>query len=997
MLWRSGWVLFLATAAVGPRPTEPRPDAFRESEPRNAALSYLECNRGQSDRSVDFLATCDRYKAWIRATDVVVALPAARPSAFPHESATVGDRSPPHVLDVRLVGATAGPASTEGPLSGASNYFIGRDESKWVVGAPHVRRACYAGAWPGVDVTWSVGARRLQVAFGVGVGCDPRCIGFAFEGSQRVGVAGDGSLRIGIPGGEASLSRPVAFQPGGRRVEARWVVRADGSAGFDLGEYDEGLPLMIDPTLAYSTFLGGSSGDAPGGVAVDPSGNVYVGGTTQSSDLPVTSGTYLASLDGGQDAFCIKMNPSGSVLSYCTYIGGSLGETGTGLAVDSSGNAFLAGYTGSTDFPVTAGAAATRFSGSSYAGYVIKLNASGTARTYATYVNNGYLWSLAIDASGNAYVATNDTRIGIFKVNGTGTSFSYSTFYGVLNATQERAQAIAVDSAGNAYVVGYTDQSSFPTMNGSYDTTYGGGARDGFAFKLNSTGNVLWSTFLGGSDEDEAFGVAIDPSDKAWIAGYTKSSNFPTTSDGYATSPPGSTDAFLTRIAQDGSALEYATYFGGTSEDYGFAVAARGIYVVLGGMTASTDLPTQSPTQSSSGGYVDAFLAVLRNDGALAFSTYLGGAGPDGIDPQCLAASSSVDAVAWVRTASSDFPTQNAYDTTINGTSTEDGGLVKISGISTQPPEIDTTSLPVAVAGRGYRVTIQAHGGTPPLTWSLRSSLPAGIEFSEDTAVLSGTPTGAGSIVEFGYADDCGVSTSRAMRLDVAALVDLTRHAAKSLVPFVDTAGRNPAYFALELLEGTIVDLGVAPKPKGDLPVEVVLLGPDGVPIDLSAFGGVGPKGFRVRAFEAPASGRYLLRLTPIAAFTGTVKLTVRAVAKTSFGGTIHLEDTSAPTDLRIPVLAGAKVVATVKAAKGTTLVPVFAGATQDSVDLVTPGDVRGKGRVRSLKLSATLASGDLHVLVGAEPGTVGDAEWKVTVHQPKTYTFSMADVAVGE
>lgn len=1243
-------VLALACVAAGPAVREPDSPAA----PRPGVLSYLEANRGQTDPSVDFIARCGSYMAWIRPCDVVVSLPAAAPRRTPGRTLPPAEPEPPAVMDVRLVGAVARPARPQRVLEGASNYLIGRDESRWVVGVPHVSGARYAESWPGVDVVWTMDARRLHVEFEVAPGADPAAVGLAFDGTSRPVVDRSGALRVASAHGDAALSAPVAFQPGGGRVDVRWDVREDGSAGFALGRYDRGLPLTIDPTLTYSTYLGGTAQELPGGVAVDSSNNVYMGGTTFSSNLPVTSGAWRSSLVGGQDSFCIKMNSSGSTLGYCTYVGGGSGEIATGVAVDSSGNAFMAGYTSSSDFPVSSGAAATSMSGSgSYSGYVVKLNSTGSARTYATYVNNGYCWCLAIDSSGSAYVGTQLTQIIIYKLNASGTSFSYSTTYGVTNATQERPTGIAVDSGGNAYVAGYTEETTFPTTTGAYDTSYSGGVRDGFLFKLNSSGGVAWSTFLGGNAEDTAQAVALDSSGNPWVTGYTKSANFPTVNP-YASQGAGDADAFVTKVDPGGASLAYSTYLGGGGTDYGFAIAVRGAYVYVAGMTTSIDFPTSSPYQSQHGGaYWDEFLSVIRCDGALESSTFLGGSGYDQVENQGVAADSSGDAYVYGHTSSSNFPTQNAYDTTLGGS--EDVCLSKLTGVvtpftvaaatlpdwtrdiafsqtfatagaigsvswtvsagalpaglglssagtisgtptasgnftftlravdscqqtatrqftflinppptiaavapqkwtrtrpysfnftgaagtppltfsvatgtlppglaltssgllsgtltttgpfsfdarvtdlrgatattafsidvaevpaittsslpdctervafavvftstgGTQPlswsvvsgtfpfsktvdaalgkvdavtiasgthtftlrvtdaagaagerelsmllnptPQIDTVSVPLAVAGRAYSTTLAGHGGSPPVKWHPRNTLPTGLGMAQDTGLLSGTPTLGGSTsVRFGYDDDCGGKTERGIQIDVASLVDLARRKAKISADFDEVTRKDPQYFALEMIEGTVLSAIVKPKTKGSLPVDVELLSPSVTPIDLAGVGAVVGNSFKIIGFTVPATGRYFLRLSPRQPFTGTILASVSVAAQSAFGGTLHLDSAEPPADLRIPALAGAKLTLSVKGAKGGTLSPEIRSVAENGFELLVPGEVKGSGLSRTLKLRAPLTAGEAHVLLGAAPGTSGDAAWSIKLKQPKTYAFSMPDVPAG-
>ena len=444
---------------------------------------------------------------------------------------------------------------------------------------------------------------------------------------------------------------------------------------------------MIDPVLVYSTYLGGSGDDESFRIAVDASGNAYVAGFTPSTSYPTTAGAFQPSYGGGNyDAFVSKLNPSGTALVYSTYLGGNDFDSGYGIAADGSGNAYVTGFTASTNFPTTVGAFQTSYGGGINDAYVTKLNPSGTALVYSTYLGSsdadgGY--RIVVDGSGNTYVAgiTTDFSPGatdfpttagaaqtsyggggydtfVTKLNPTGTGLVYSTYLG--GSSDETVNVLTVDGVGNAYVTGATISTNFPTTAGAFQTGYGGGNRDAFVSKLNPSGTALvYSTYLGGNDFDAGFGIAVDGAGNAYVTGSTVSTNFPTTAGALQTSyGGGGNDAYVTKLNPSGTALVYSTYFGSSGSDGGSSIAVDGLgnaYFV--GSTSSTNIPTTPDAfQTSSGGGSDAMLVKLNSAGtALVYSTYFGGTGADSGAGIVLDGSGS--AYITGLTASSNFPT----------------------------------------------------------------------------------------------------------------------------------------------------------------------------------------------------------------------------------------------------------------------------------------------------------------------------------------------------
>ena len=380
--------------------------------------------------------------------------------------------------------------------------------------------------------------------------------------------------------------------------------------------------LNASGALVYSTYVGGTGTDKGLAIAVDAGGNAYITGDTASTDFPVIGNAHNS---GGHDAFIVKVSTAGLPI-YSTYLGGSADDAGNGIAVDANGNAYVAGSTGSTDFPVTDGS----ISGGNEDAFVAKLDANGT-RTYGTYLGGvGY----------------------------------------------ESATAIAVDAGGNIYVTGSTD-GHFPVTDGS---TFGGGFNDAFITKLNGTGSRVYSTYLGGSGNDQGNGIAVDAGSNAYITGYTDSVNFPVT-NGSALHGVGPTDTFVTKL--NGSGVRaYSTYLGGSGSDDGTGIAVdTGGNAYVAGYTGSTDFPVTNGSTLS--GATDIFIAKLDATGARVYGTYIGGSGGDQGD--AIAVDTSGNAYITGKTPSTDFPSTNG---SIFGGGAYDAFVTKIAVTSSPPPPV---------------------------------------------------------------------------------------------------------------------------------------------------------------------------------------------------------------------------------------------------------------------------------------------------------------------
>ena len=449
--------------------------------------------------------------------------------------------------------------------------------------------------------------------------------------------------------------------------------------------------------LMWSTFLGGSVSEDGLSVAVGGDGCVYVTGCTSSDEFPTSMGAFDTSYShGGSDAFVVKLSPYGTELAYSTFLGGGVyiddKQEAWGIAVDNAGNAYLAGWTNTSDFPITAEAFDTTYNGKTDA-FVVKLSPSGNTLRYATFLggeDTDYGYGIAIDDTGNVYVtgstgsadfpttdgAFDETYNGghydafVTKLNSTGSDLTYSTFLGGSN--WDHGQDIATDREGDAYVTGRTASQDFHITTGAIDTTFCGYA-EAFVAKIRSKGGGLgYATYLGGQDWDQGEGIAVDDAGNAYVVGHTKSVDFPTTDGAFDVIYDGAySDAFVVKINTTASDFCYATYLGGDGCDYGHGIVLDGdgrAYVI--GETSSDDFPTTPGAfdQSHNGGSDDVFITVLHPNGiALEYSTFIGGSSV-GDRGNSIATNDAGCVFITGKTYSSNFPTTaSAFDPSYNG------------------------------------------------------------------------------------------------------------------------------------------------------------------------------------------------------------------------------------------------------------------------------------------------------------------------------------------
>ncbi len=603
-------------------------------------LSFVP-NAGQTDPAVRFQVRGMGGTIFFTDGEVVLALPATQARATGANVRVAGMLGqdppivvqPPTVVRMQFVDAALVPTVAGAErLPGVVNYLIGSDPARWRTNLPTYADIVYQHLYDGIELRYNGAEGQLKGTYTVAPDADPALIAWRYAGAERVSIDDQtGDLVIQVAGGTTLREQtPVAWQTlDGQRtpVAARYQLADAGRVGFALDSYDPRFPLVIDPTLVYSTNLGGSGAEQGRSIAVDSAGNAYITGETSSMNFP-TVNTLQPVFGGTYDAFVAKLNPEGSALLYSTYLGGSGEDGGQGIAVDGDGNAYLTGHTYSINFPIANALQSTHGGGVSDA-FVTKLNPAGSTLLYSTYLGG----------SGDDF--------------GTG---------------------IAVDIAGSTYITGWTYSTDFPTVN-AFQPTFGTGCifcSHAFVGKLNLAGNaLLYSTYIGGSSTEHGSGIAIDSVGNAYITGYTQSGDFPTFNAFQPSNHGGNSasgqDAFVAKLNPAGSALLFSTYLGGTGDDWGSGITIDGIgNVHVTGTTSSANFPTANALQPAFGGYFDAFVATLNPTGsALLYSTYLGGNSAD--YGQGITADSTGNAYITGATSSTNFPTANALQLVLSG------------------------------------------------------------------------------------------------------------------------------------------------------------------------------------------------------------------------------------------------------------------------------------------------------------------------------------------
>lgn len=650
----------------------------------------FEHNDGQFDAALLYTARAPHYAVGLKRDGLSLRLAQSQPQ--------------PAALEIDFLGSDGAQQVTGlEPLATVSNYFVGDDPARWRTGVPHVGRVTLGRVYPHIDATFYGTDRQLEYDFVVQPGGDPSRIALDLSGADRLHVNTEGDLVMRVGLADFVQRRPIAYQPvedGTRRpVDVEYRLRDEHVVEFVVAAYDQRQPLVIDPVLVYSTYLGGSSAEYPGGsfsfaapAALDTSGNLIVTGSTASTDFPL-AGTAPAS----SNIFVAKFNATGSALLFATYLGGSGTEDKSSIAIDATGALYVAANTTSGNLPVTSGAFDNSFGGVADA-FVAKLTSVG-ALTYLTYLGG-----------------TQDDSV----------------------------EAIAVNAAGNAFVTGSTQSTDFPIASAFQavkSTDY-----DAFVTKLNPTGSgLVFSTYLGGGDIDSGYSIAVDTTSAVYVAGQTFSANFPTASPLQGTRS-GAADVFVTKLASSGTSLTYSTYLGGTGasdENAKLAIDAAG-NVYLAGFTTSADFPAGAgtPAQAVKSTGFDGFVAKLNTAGsALVYRTFLGGTGTDTILGIAVDRYTNVYVTGF--TTSANFPTAGqAWDTVLGGP--QDAFVTKVNATGSTfkySSYLGGTAGAIDGSDSGIGVVVDTPGNAYVTGWTRSNNFPTA--FPSGSSVFDSTIGGS--------------------------------------------------------------------------------------------------------------------------------------------------------------------------------------------------------------------------------------------------------------
>ncbi|AXC09713.1 Cell surface protein [Acidisarcina polymorpha] len=653
-------------------------------------LSF-EANRGQSDPQVKFLSRGQGYTLFLTGNAAVLTL-SKDLSSQPKTSAMAGKAAlqrpakiKTDVVRMELAGAARGmQVSGADALPGKANYFFGKDSSQWHTNLPTYAKVKYSNVYPGIDLVYYGNQRQLEYDFVVAPNADPKQARLHFAGASKLKLNSGGDLEIIAKDGEIAFHKPIIYQmKDGQRqpVEGSFQLLANNTVGFTLASYDHSRELVVDPVLAYSTYLApdasnGFGGNMLVGMTVDHAGCAYLTGYAQAF-FPTTGTSFQPTrASSSQDvAFVTKINSSGTALIYSTYLGGpdvpgaavGGGSEGNSIAVDQAGNAYVTGNTFLSYFPVTAGAFQTvnKNTSSTYfeTGFVTKLNAFGSGLVYSTYLGGSAYDqpdSVIVDAEGNAYItggasstdfpvtpgayqvenkASSGNQTGfVTKLNATGTALVYSTYLGG-SVAESLSLWNYVDHEGHVYLTGTTSSYDFPTTPGAFQTSAPGLGPNLYAIvvtKLNIAGSgLVFSTFLGSaSSSNFGGGVAADDEGNVYVAG-SVSAKFPTTKGAFQSvnKTNGGITGFVTKLNPSGSALLYSTYLGGSADSSAGSPALDSLgNVYVTGQTAATDFPVTSDAfqktnmGSTAYSYLNCIFTELNASGsALVYSSYLGG------------------------------------------------------------------------------------------------------------------------------------------------------------------------------------------------------------------------------------------------------------------------------------------------------------------------------------------------------------------------------------
>ena len=764
------------------QPLNPTPDLQKVQKALTSQSSFFTENKGQWDPSILFVGNTSFgkiaftkeaiYYQMIKVTEKEIDESKTNSMTQPFvDSKNQKKYYQSQTVKLSFVNPNAPVIEGTDVLTHYNNYFIGNDPKKWASNCRNFAKVTYQDVWQGIDLAYFFTPEGLKYEYYVDPVAKIQDLQIKVEGADLLNR--DSTLQIITSIGTIQDTNLLVFEE-----DTIKIIQADFSIDNNIISFQDipllrTKPIVIDPLL-YSTYLGGSGWDYSNGIEMDANCNVFILGNSQNSDFASTAGVLQGTNKGSNDVFLSKFDLNMTTLQFTTFLGGSGVENGLGLAVDSSGNSYITGYTQSSDFPVTAGAFQTSYKGNYYTdAFVSKINSTGTSLSYSTYMTsdpgNNYNeggalgYKIRVDSSGNAYICGSTTSkdfpttsgayqttyknyrdVIVFKLNSTGSSLVYSTYIGG-SSDLEEAYDIRIDSSGNAYITGKTCSDDFPVTTGSYQTSKNG-YWDAFVTKLNADGSkLLYSTYLGGStsDQESGFKITVDNSGNAYVAGYTESNDFPITSGVYQSINNNGWDTFISKLNSTGSSLLFSSYLGGSGNEFPYSIlldSSANIYIL--GATSSSDWPTSTTAiQNTLKGSQDSYIVKLNSTcTTLLFSTYFGGSDIEFPYGGAIFDSSN-NIIFSGYTTSIDYPiTSDAYQATNKGNS--DAFISKFSFESTGTATFTSkpTSATITMGGVVKGITPLTLS-LPPGSYSATYSLPGYQNASKSFTITAGTDT----------------------------------------------------------------------------------------------------------------------------------------------------------------------------------------------------------------------------------------------------------------
>lgn len=748
----------------------------------------FESNVGQTDPRVDFLSRGSGYVVFLTPGGMVFSARSqfvANTVAPTNTQLASNQPQSATVIQLNLVGANPTPVAVgENPQPGKANYFIGHDRSKWHTNVATYGKVHYKDVYPGIDLVYYGNPSQLEYDFEVAAGANPRQIQFDIKGADSVSVDSNGDLVLQTKQGALHVKSPVLYQTFNNMklpLTGGFSLKGSTRVGFSLQGYDPTKPLVIDPVLLYSTYLGGLANDQAVGIGVDSNGSAYVAGWTQSANFPLAS---QGPIPGATNAFVAKLDVSGSTLVYSDFIGGSSDDYAQAMTLDSGNNVYVTGYTCSNDFPIVNGFQSSM--NGCWDGFISKVSADGSSLLYSTYLggsNQTFPYAIAVDSSNDMYVAggtyaTDFPMQNAFQssvsanqnnywgeygfithLTADGSSLVYSTYLaGNTNVVENcgypcwpppitSIQGIALDASSNAYVTGSTNTYNFPTSQGAYMTSDNSSNDQqlGFVSEFSSSGSLVYSTYFGSTNgnSNSPNAIAVDSNGSAYVTGFAYSDgSFPVTTPNLC--DPGTYGwscgyGFVTKFNPTGTGLAYSTFLplNNFANPQSIVLDAQNNAYILssvsgGGMNTVTPIEAYTNQQ-------DVLLTEIDPTGSIQlFGTYLGGNGNDYPGGIAVDAFGSIYVAGY--TNSSDFPvTAAALQNSIGGNT--DAFVAKIgtanaAAVAISPSLVQFSIRPVGSVSQPNTSLLRNMGSTA-LTIS---SITISGDFSETDNCGTGVP-----------------------------------------------------------------------------------------------------------------------------------------------------------------------------------------------------------------------------------------------------------------